>query len=112
MQGSFIVYLIGYILMIAGVAYGMIQADVPQTWVTVVVLVLAGAGLIYAFSRSQRDKAMDPEKNAQADRMRQQGGGAAGSGQAQGGGAQQGGQEQPGGGQAQGGGQQQPGGQT
>ena len=57
MSSSFVVYLIGYILVIAGVAYGMAMAGVSQPWIVVALLILAGLGVVFAFSRSQRDEA-------------------------------------------------------
>ena len=57
MSSSFVVYLIGYILVIAGVAYGMAMAGVGQPWIVVTLLILAGLGVVFAFSRSQQDEA-------------------------------------------------------
>ena len=57
MNSYFAVYLVGYILVIAGVAFGMDAAGIDQTWIIVAVLILAGLGVIYAFGRSQSDEA-------------------------------------------------------
>lgn len=59
MSGNFIVYLIGYIIVVVGVAYGMSAAGLGSQWIIPVVLVLVGLGIVYALSRSQRDKASD-----------------------------------------------------
>lgn len=56
MSGTFIGYLIGYIIAIVGVGYGLHAAGVGQSWITATVLVLIGLGIVYALSRSQRDK--------------------------------------------------------
>ena len=56
MSGNFIVYLIGYIVTIIGVAYGLSAAGLGQQWIIAVVLIMAGLGIVYALSRSQRDR--------------------------------------------------------
>jgi len=43
---SFALYLIGYLLFIAGVAYAAHLAHVPQHWIFALILVLAGAGVL------------------------------------------------------------------
>ena len=58
MSGSFIVYLIGYIIAIIGVGYGLYAAGVPEEWIIATVLILIGLGIVYALSRSQRDHAV------------------------------------------------------
>ncbi len=57
MSGNFIGYLIGYIIVVAGVGYGLSLAGVPSEWIIAVVLVLIGLGIVYALSRSNRDTA-------------------------------------------------------
>lgn len=59
MSGNFIVYLIGYIIAIIGVAYGLSAAGLGQEWIIAIVLVMAGLGIVYALSRSQRDQVTD-----------------------------------------------------
>lgn len=59
MSGNFIVYLIGYIIAIIGVAYGLSAAGLGQQWIIAVVLIMAGLGIVYALSRSQRDEGAD-----------------------------------------------------
>lgn len=56
MSGNFIVYLIGYIVAIIGVAYGLSAAGLGQQWIIAVVLIMAGLGIVYALARSQRDE--------------------------------------------------------
>jgi hypothetical protein len=55
MSGTFVIYLIGYIIAIVGVAYGLRAAGIGEQWIIAAVLVMAGLGIVYALSRSQRD---------------------------------------------------------
>jgi amino acid transporter len=61
MSGNFVVYLIGYIIAIVGVAYGLRAAGVGEQWIIAAVLIMIGLGIVYALSRSQRDT---PSKGA------------------------------------------------
>ncbi|MDX1545444.1 MAG: hypothetical protein R3247_00560 [Rhodothermales bacterium] len=54
MNASFGVFLVGYLVVIAGVAYGMSAAGIGTPWIITVVLVLAGIGIIGSLSRAQR----------------------------------------------------------
>lgn len=56
MNASFVVYLLGYALVTVGVIYGMHVAGIGQRWMVVVVLIMAGLGIVYAFSRSRSDE--------------------------------------------------------
>lgn len=58
MRASFLLYAIGYLMMIAGIGYGLFLVGVPQVWIGVAATVLLGAGLIYSVSRSEQDSAM------------------------------------------------------
>jgi hypothetical protein len=72
MSGSFIVYLIGYIIAIIGVGYGLYAAGVPEEWIIATVLILIGLGIVYALSRSQRDGASrDVSRSATASSSRE-----------------------------------------
>lgn len=62
MSGNFIIYLIGYIIAIIGVAYGLSAAGLAQEWIIAVVLIMAGLGIVYALSRSQRDAATKEQR--------------------------------------------------
>lgn len=57
MSGNFIIYLVGYIIVVIGVAYGMNAAGLGNQWILPVVLVLIGLGIVYALSRAQQDTA-------------------------------------------------------
>ena len=53
MSSSFGVYLLGFILVVAGLAYGASLAGVPPTWIGVGVIVLLGIGILSAVKRTQ-----------------------------------------------------------
>ena len=54
MNASFAVFLVGYLVMIAGVAYGLSAAGLGTPWIITAVLILAGVGIIGSLSRAQR----------------------------------------------------------
>lgn len=72
MSGNFIIYLIGYIVAIIGVAYGLSAAGLGQEWIIAVVLVMVGLGIVYALSRSQRDTASTSERSSGQSAPREQ----------------------------------------
>ena len=43
---SFGLYLIGFIVVIAGIIYGAVLMHMPAQWITVIVLVLLGLGIL------------------------------------------------------------------
>jgi membrane-bound acyltransferase YfiQ involved in biofilm formation len=51
---SFALYLIGTIILIAGVAYVAHLAHVPQHWIVAIAIVLLGAGVMGAVSSTRR----------------------------------------------------------
>jgi hypothetical protein len=51
---SFALYLVGYVVMIAGLGYGAYLAHVPQHWIAVLVLVLVGLGILTAVTRTRQ----------------------------------------------------------
>ena len=53
MATNFIIYLLGYLLVIGGVVYGLIQAGVGQGWIIAIVLIMFGLGVVYAMSRAE-----------------------------------------------------------
>ena len=55
MSGNFIVYLVGYVIAIIGVGYGLSAAGLASQWIIAIVLVMVGLGIVYALSRAQRD---------------------------------------------------------
>jgi hypothetical protein len=53
---SFGLYIVGFILLIIGLAYGAHLAHVPNQWIGVGVVVLAGLGILKAVTHTrQRD---------------------------------------------------------
>lgn len=53
-MSSFGIYLIGFVLIVGGVAYGLTLAGVPTTWVVVAAVILIGIGVITGVSRTKR----------------------------------------------------------
>ncbi len=50
---SFALYLIGFALVIGGIAWGLITAGVPTLYVVIACLILAGIGIITGVSRTR-----------------------------------------------------------
>lgn len=50
---TFALYVIGFIILIAGVAWGLTAAGVAQTWVMVVAVVLLGLGIATGAARTR-----------------------------------------------------------
>jgi hypothetical protein len=50
---SFTLYIIGYIIFIAGLAWGAHLAHVPPRWIGVGVVVLAGLGILSAVTTTR-----------------------------------------------------------
>ena len=53
-MSSFGIYLIGFVLIVAGVAYGLVLAGLPTTWVVVAAVILIGLGVVTGVSRTKR----------------------------------------------------------
>ncbi len=53
MSSSFGVYLVGFIILIVGLAYGAHLAGVPSVWIGVGVICLLGIGILSAVKRTQ-----------------------------------------------------------
>lgn len=53
MSSSFGVYLIGFIVLIVGLALGANLAGVPTTWIVIGVVCLIGIGILSAVKRTQ-----------------------------------------------------------
>ena len=51
---SFLLYTIGLILLIGGVAWGLVAAHVASTYVAIVCLIIAGFGVMMAVSRTRQ----------------------------------------------------------
>jgi len=50
---SFSLYLIGFIIVIAGLAWGAMVAGVPQTYILIGIVVLFGIGILSAVKRTR-----------------------------------------------------------
>jgi len=53
MSSSFGFYLIGFIILIIGLAYGAHLAGMPTVWITVGVICLLGIGILSAVKKTQ-----------------------------------------------------------
>ena len=53
MSSSFGVYLIGFIILIIGLAFGAHLAGAPTTWIAVGVICLLGIGILSAVKKTQ-----------------------------------------------------------
>ena len=51
---SFMLYVLGFIIMISGLAYGAYLLGVEQQWIVVGVIVLLGMGIAMAVPRTRR----------------------------------------------------------
>jgi len=51
---SFLLYTIGLILLIGGVAWALVTAHVASTYVAIICLVIAGLGVMMAVSRTRQ----------------------------------------------------------
>lgn len=54
---SFTLYLVGFLLITAGVAWGLVAAGVPQLYVGISCLILLGLGIVTGVSKT---RARDP----------------------------------------------------
>jgi hypothetical protein len=52
-MSSFATYLIGFLILIAGLAFGAYLLNVPTAWIAVGVIVLIGIGVLSATSRTR-----------------------------------------------------------
>jgi uncharacterized membrane protein len=52
-SSNFSIYLIGFVIVIVGLAYGAHLAGVPIPWIVVGVVVLVGIGILSAIKRTQ-----------------------------------------------------------
>lgn len=50
---SFALYLMGFVIVIAGVAWGMAYAGIPTTWVLITCVVLLGIGILTAVTNER-----------------------------------------------------------
>ncbi len=50
---NFGIYLIGYLIVIAGVIYAMNLAHIPQHWIVAVAVIMLGAGILTAVKNTR-----------------------------------------------------------
>jgi hypothetical protein len=50
---SFGLYMVGFIVLILGIAYGAHLANVPTQWIAVAVIVMAGIGILTGVTRTR-----------------------------------------------------------
>jgi uncharacterized membrane protein YiaA len=60
MMSAFATYLIGYFIVIIGLAVGAYLLNVPTMWIAVGVIVLIGAGILTATSRTRQKDPPSP----------------------------------------------------
>jgi len=60
-MSAFMLYVLGFVVLICGIGYGAFLLHVPQTWIIVGALVMIGIGVMSAVSRT---KQRDPPKDA------------------------------------------------
>ncbi len=53
-MSSFLAYILGFLIIIAGLVYGAHLAGVPQRWIIVGVIVLLGVGIVKAVGATRR----------------------------------------------------------
>ncbi len=53
-MSSFVLYIIGYIVLIAGLAIGASMMEVPPRWIAVGVIVLVGIGIVSGVAKTRR----------------------------------------------------------
>ncbi len=51
---SFILYVIGFFILLAGIGYGAYLLHVPETWIIVGALIIVGAGVMSSGSHIKR----------------------------------------------------------
>jgi hypothetical protein len=54
---TFALYLVGYLILIAGVAWGLTVAHVPSQWVAITCVILLGLGIL---TGAMRTRSKDP----------------------------------------------------
>ncbi len=53
-MSSFATYIVGFVVLIVGLAVGAYLLNVPPTWIAVGVIVLLGIGILSATSRTKQ----------------------------------------------------------
>lgn len=66
-MSNFSLYVLGYLIVIAGLAYGAHLLGVPPVWIGVGAIVLAGIGIVTGVSRT-RHREIPPDEQARTTR--------------------------------------------
>lgn len=53
-MSAFMLYVIGFFVLLAGLVYGAVLLHVPQTWIIVGTLIVLGLGVMSAVSHTKR----------------------------------------------------------
>lgn len=51
---SFGIYLVGYLILIAGIAWGMSAAGVSQKWIMIVGVIMLGLGILSGVAKTRQ----------------------------------------------------------
>ncbi|HQW65461.1 MAG: hypothetical protein SFU84_00435 [Gemmatimonadales bacterium] len=51
---SFGIFTVGFMIVIGGVAWGLIRAGVPTTWVIIASVIMLGVGILTGVSRTRQ----------------------------------------------------------
>ena len=58
---SFALYVAGFLIVIAGIAWGLVRVGVPTVWVVIASVILLGLGILTGVTRTRsRDLPKDP----------------------------------------------------
>lgn len=60
-MSAFMLYVIGFFVLLVGLVYGAVLIHIPHTWIVVGVLVILGLGIMSAVSHTKR---RDPPSEA------------------------------------------------
>ena len=67
-MSNFVLYVLGYLIVIAGLAYGAFLLGVPPIWIAVGAVVLAGIGIVTGVSRTRHREVPPDERGARPRR--------------------------------------------
>jgi hypothetical protein len=68
-SSNFVIYLVGFLVVVGGLAWGATMAGVPPIWVGVGVIVLLGIGILSAVKRTQARSVPEDSNDAGVRRM-------------------------------------------
>lgn len=66
-MSNFALYVVGFLIVIAGLAYGAYLVGIPPVWIGVGAVVLAGIGIVTGVSRT-RHRELPPDENTSRTR--------------------------------------------